>query len=153
MDGSRPYRVRGDSGGRLNRPTSVEGGKASHAPSIHEQGQAAGSAMDILQQIAQALQRAAQPATVVPQLSAIERMEKYRPMDFLGEKDDEPSMEENLLERTERMLWQMHCIPEENLECVTSLLQDESYQWWVSVTRTAPPESVTWEFFLAEFRK
>ena len=51
--------------------------------------------MDILQQIAQALQRAAQQATVVPQWSAIERMAKYRPMDFLGKKDDEPSMAKN----------------------------------------------------------
>ena len=74
-------------------------------------------------------------------------------MDFLRKKDDEPSMVENWLERTERMLRQMHCIPEENLECATSLLQDEAYQWWVSVTRTAPSKSVTWEFFLAEFRK
>ena len=51
--------------------------------------------MDILQQIAQALQRAAQPAVVSPQRSAIERMAKYRPLDFLGKKDDEPSMVEN----------------------------------------------------------
>ena len=70
-------------------------------------------------------------------------MAKYRPIDFLGKKDDEPSMVENLLERTERMLRQMHCTPEENLEYATSLLQDEAYQWWVSVTRTAPSESVT----------
>ena len=62
-------------------------------------------------------------------------------------------MVENWLERTERMLQQMHCTPEENLECATSLLQDKACQWWVSVTRTAPPESVTWEFFLGEFRK
>ena len=74
-------------------------------------------------------------------------------MDFLGKKDDEPPIAENWLERTERMLQEMHCTPEENLECATSLLQDEAYQWWVSVTRTAPPESVTWEFFLAEFKK
>ena len=47
----------------------------------------------------------------------------------------------------------MHCTEEENLECATSLLLDEAYQWWVSMTRTAPPESVTLEFFLAEFRK
>ena len=80
-------------------------------------------------------------------------MAKYRPIDFLGKKDDEPSMAENWLERTERMLRQMHCTLEENLECATSLLQDEAYQWWVSVTRTAPLESVTWEFFLVEFRK
>ena len=74
-------------------------------------------------------------------------------MDFLSKKDDEPSMAENWLKRTERMLRKMHCTPEENLECVTSLLQDEAYQWWVSMTRTAPPESVTWEFLLEEFRK
>ena len=104
MDGTGHNRVRGDSGSRSNSLVSVDGGQASHAPSIHEQGQAAGGTMDILQQIAQALQRAAQPATVVPQRSAIERMEKYRPIDFLRKKDDEPYMVENWLERTEKML-------------------------------------------------
>ena len=59
MDSSGPHRVRGDSGSRLNSHASVEGGQASPAPSIREQGQAVGGAMDILQQIAQALQRAA----------------------------------------------------------------------------------------------
>ena len=73
------------------------------------------------------MQRAAQPATVVPQRSAIERMAKYRPMDFLGKKDNEPSMAENWLKRTERMLRQMYYIPQENLECAASLLQDEAY--------------------------
>ena len=75
----------------------MDGGQASHAPQMNDQGQAIGGAMDILQQIAQALQRAAQPVAVVPQRSAVERMTKYRPMDFLGKKDDEPSMEENWL--------------------------------------------------------
>ena len=51
------------------------------------------------------------------------------------------------------MLVQMNCTVEEKLECATSLLQDEAYQWWVSVTRTAPPERVTWRFFLDEFKK
>ena len=69
-------------------------------------------------------------------------------MDFLREKDNEPSMVENWLERTERMLQQMHCTLEKNLECATSLLQDEAYQWWLFVTRAAPPEGITWEFFL-----
>ena len=70
----------------------------------------------------------AKPIVVVPQRSAIERMEEYRPMDFLGKKDDEPSMEKKWLERTERMLRKMHCTSEENLECATSLLQDEAYR-------------------------
>ena len=48
MDSSGPHRVRGDSGSRPNILASVEGGQASHAPSIHEQDQAVGGAMDIL---------------------------------------------------------------------------------------------------------
>ena len=99
------------------------------------------------------LQRAAQPAAIAPQRSAIERMARYRPVDFMGRKEDEPSMAENWLERTERLLVQMHCTPDESLECATAPLQDEAYQWWVSVTRTAPPESITWKFFLDEFKK
>ena len=75
-----------------NSHVSVDGGQASHAPSIHDQGQAAGGTINILQQIAQALQRAAQPTAVAPQWSAIKRMARYRPIDFLGKKDDEPSM-------------------------------------------------------------
>ena len=48
MDGSGPHRVKGDSRSRPNSPASVEGGQASLAPSIREQGQTAGSVMDIL---------------------------------------------------------------------------------------------------------
>ena len=51
------------------------------------------------------------------------------------------------------MLVQMHCTLDESLECATALLQDEAYQWWVSITRTAPPGSITWKFFLDEFKK
>ena len=102
--------------------------------------------MGILQHLAQALRRAGQPATIAPMRSAIERMARYRPVDFMGKKEDEPSMEENWLERTERMLVQMHCTTEEKLECATSLLQDGTYHWWVSLTRTTPSERVTEEF-------
>ena len=66
MDSTGHNRVRGDSGSRPNSLVGVDGGQASHAPSINEQGQVVGGTMDILQEIAQALQRATQPAVVVP---------------------------------------------------------------------------------------
>ena len=66
MDSSGPYRVGGDSGSRPNSSASVDGRQASHAPPMNDQGQATRGAMDILQQIAQTLQRAVQPAVVVP---------------------------------------------------------------------------------------
>ena len=49
MERSGPNRVRGDSGSRPNSLVSVDGGQASYAPSIHEQGQAARGTVDILQ--------------------------------------------------------------------------------------------------------
>ena len=140
-------------GNHPDSPASVVGGQASHAPPTNELEQVVGGTIGILQQLAQALQRAGQPAAIAPQRSTIERMARYRPVDFMGKKDGEPAMAENWLEKTERMLVQMHCTTKEKLECATSLLQDEAYQWWVSMTRTAPPERVIWRFFLDEFKK
>ena len=90
-----PFRVEDDQGNRQDSPTSVEGGQAAHAPPMNEPEPVVGVAIDILQQLAQVLQRAAQPAAVAPQRSAIERMARYQSVDFLGWKEDEPSMAEN----------------------------------------------------------
>ena len=48
MEISGPNRVSGDSGSHLNSPVSVDGGQASHAPSIHDQGQSVGGIVEIL---------------------------------------------------------------------------------------------------------
>ena len=40
----------------------------------------------------------------------------------MGKEDDEPAVAENWLERTGRMLVQMHCTAEEKLEHESSLL-------------------------------
>ena len=91
----------------------MEGGQASHAPPMNEPEPAAGGAIDILQQIALTLQIVAQPAAVTTQWSTIERMARNRLVDFLGRKDNEPSMAENWLEMIEGMLMQMHCTSDE----------------------------------------
>ena len=48
MDSLGPHRVGGNTGSRPNSPASVDGGQASHAPPMKDQGQATGGAMDIL---------------------------------------------------------------------------------------------------------
>ena len=58
MDGSASLKVEDDQGTRPNSPASVEGGKASHSPPMNEPEQVVGGTMGILQQLAQALQRA-----------------------------------------------------------------------------------------------
>ena len=93
MDGSASLRV----GTCPNSPASLEGEEASHTPPMNEPEQVAGGTMGILQQLAQALQRAGQPAAITPQKSAIERMARYRLADFMGKNEDEPSMAENWL--------------------------------------------------------
>ena len=48
MESSSLNWVSGDLMSHPNSPISVDGGQASHAPLIHEQGQAAGGTVDIL---------------------------------------------------------------------------------------------------------
>ena len=66
MDGSASLRVEDDQGNHPNSPASVEGGQASLAPPVNEPKQVGGT-IGILQQLAQALQRAEQPAATAPQ--------------------------------------------------------------------------------------
>ena len=75
MDGSASLRVEDDQGTSPNSPVSVEG--ASHAPPMSEPEKVAGGTMGILQQLAQALQRAEQPAAITQKRSTIERMARY----------------------------------------------------------------------------
>ena len=95
MDGSTSLRVEDDQGTRPNSPASVEGGQASHAPLMNEPEQVGGGTIGILQQLVQALQRAGQPTAIAPKRSAIERMARYQLVNFMGKKEDEPSMAEN----------------------------------------------------------
>ncbi|KAJ9175346.1 hypothetical protein P3X46_013911, partial [Hevea brasiliensis] len=67
--------------------------------------------------------------------------------------EDDPMAAENWLDRTMRVLKQLNCTPEQNLVGAVSLLQDDAYQWWDTVTSEVQPERIIWEFFLTEFRK
>ncbi|KAL5857686.1 hypothetical protein ACOSQ3_005144 [Xanthoceras sorbifolium] len=92
-------------------------------------------------------------ARAVPRRSAIERLAKYRPTDFHGRKDEDASASEYWFKRTDRILEQMHCTPEERLECAVFLLQEDAYQWWTSIIQSVRPEDRMWELFQKEFRR
>ena len=73
----------------------------------------------------------AQPANPPPvQKSPIERVRKYGAEDFKGLLTDDSPAAEYWLERTERIMEQIHCSEAEKLECAVSLLQESAYQWW-----------------------
>ncbi|XP_057984564.1 uncharacterized protein LOC131169360 [Hevea brasiliensis] len=56
----------------------------------------------------------------------LERLQKYGVIDFKGKKEDDPAAAEYWLEWTERVLQQLHCIVEQQLECALALLQEEA---------------------------
>ncbi len=87
------------------------------------------------------------------QTSHLEKLRKFRAVDFLRKREDDSVTVENWLDRTGRVLKQLHYTPEQSLEAVVSLLQDDAYQWWDTMTYEVPLEQVTWDFFLTEFRK
>ena len=66
---------------------------------------------------------------VVPppvQKAPIERARKYGAEDFKGQLTDDSPAAEYWLERTERIIEQIHCTDDEKLECAVSLLQESN---------------------------
>ena len=66
---------------------------------------------------------------------------------------EESEKAEFLLEKLERVLEEVRCPPDQRASCAASLLQGESYNWWKLVLKSPRiPTSLTWEFFVQEFR-
>lgn len=93
------------------------------------------------------------PVPVPAPRSAVERLSKHRPVDFSGRKEDDAASAEAWLERMERTFRQMQCTPAECLECIVTLLQEDAYHWWTSISDDMTVEQITWDFFKEEFRK
>ncbi|KAL5754379.1 hypothetical protein ACOSP7_022599 [Xanthoceras sorbifolium] len=138
------------SGNRSESPASVAGGVSGESISPRAAGPEVQGQPAFMQQMAEFFQNVARAA---PRRSAIERLVRYRPTNFHGRKDEDASTVEYWFERTNRILEQMHCTPEEKLECAVSLLQEDAYHWWTSIIQTVRPEDRTWDFFQKEFRR
>ena len=73
----------------------------------------------------------------------MEELRKYGAVDFKGVDRDDSASAEYWLDRTERVLEQLHCLDAEKLECAVSLLQEEAYIWWDTVRRRRAGEALT----------
>ncbi|KAL5801306.1 hypothetical protein ACOSQ3_032938 [Xanthoceras sorbifolium] len=126
--------------GRLGSPASVTGGASGESVSSRMARPEIQGQLVNLQQMAEFFQNMARAAR---RRSAIERLTKYRPTDFHRRRDEDASAAEYWFERTERILQQLHCMPEKSLECAVSLLQEDAYQWWTSIAQIVRPEERT----------
>ena len=95
-----------------------------------------------------------QPVVPPPvQKTTIERMRKNGAKDFRFQVVNDSPAAEYWLERTERIMDQIHYTDEEKLECAISLLQESAYQWWTTVRSRVDGELLSWPLFLREFRE
>ncbi|XP_070045517.1 uncharacterized protein [Nicotiana tomentosiformis] len=80
-----------------------------------------------------------------------EKMRKMGGVEFEGTTD--PTVAEQWLERMERVFEQLECTYAAKFKYVISLLQNDAYDWWVSVLNAkAKPPVLTWDDFVKEFR-
>ncbi|KAK8686163.1 hypothetical protein V6N13_125190 [Hibiscus sabdariffa] len=89
-----------------------------------------------------------------PSRAPIDKLAQHRAYTFAGTIEEKPEEAEYWLEHTTQIVTkQLACSDEHKLECVVALLADEALSWWETTTLTASIESVTWKFFVEEFKK
>ncbi|XP_070026272.1 uncharacterized protein [Nicotiana sylvestris] len=80
-----------------------------------------------------------------------EKMRKMSGVEFEGTTD--PTVAEQWLERMERVFDQLECTNADKFKYVISLLQKDTYDWWVGVPNAkAKPPVLTWDDFVKSFR-
>ncbi|KAA3473705.1 ATP-dependent zinc metalloprotease FtsH [Gossypium australe] len=72
---------------------------------------------------------------------------------FRGVSGVAPSTAEYWLEATEQIMDDLDLTAEEKLKGIVSLLQDESYKWWLTVRDSVAAEDLTWDYFRAAYQK
>ncbi|XP_012437655.1 uncharacterized protein LOC105763823 [Gossypium raimondii] len=71
---------------------------------------------------------------------------------FRGVSELDLNMAEYWLEATERIIDDLDPTTEQKLKGVVSLLRDEAYQWWLTMTEGTQADRLTWDFFKAIFQ-
>ena len=91
------------------------------------------------------------PVVAAPRERRYDKLRKMGAKDFKGTTN--PLEAERWLQRTERIFEMMYYTPEEKLDYAVSLLQEDAYDWWVTVPRSrVRPWVLSYEDFLQAFR-
>ena len=83
----------------------------------------------------------------------IDMVRRYGAEEFHGTNMEESDKAEFWLEKLKRILEEVRCPPDHRVSCAVSLLQSEAYDWWKLALRSPRIlNSMTWEFFVQEFK-
>ncbi|KAK5785722.1 hypothetical protein PVK06_040334 [Gossypium arboreum] len=100
------------------------------------------------------LERVVGPNTsTVGRGSVTERLRSNGAEIFRGIPGVAPNVAEYWIEATERIMDDFDYNPEQKLKGAVSLLQDEAYQWWLTVKEGTQPDRLTWEFLKITFQR
>ena len=78
----------------------------------------------------------------------IDSVRKHRVEEFHGISLEESDKAEFWLEKLQRALNEVKCLPEQMAKCAIPLLLRAAYDWWKLVLRNPlPPNPITWNFF------
>lgn len=102
------------------------------------------------QQSQQPQPKIVQPVPLAPPLPTatqsksdpVKEIRKRCTKEFLGDKGDDPTVVEQWLSCACKLLKELKCMPVNNLLCVVSLLEGESYQWWETLISVTSEELV-----------
>ncbi|GMJ07947.1 hypothetical protein HRI_004463900 [Hibiscus trionum] len=95
----------------------------------------------------------AAPVVVAPSQAPIDKLASHRATPFSGFDIEKPEKGEQWLDKTIQILTkQLKCSDEHKLECAVSLLTEDALSWWETTILTTPAASVTWDFFVDEFK-
>ncbi|KAK5785955.1 hypothetical protein PVK06_040578 [Gossypium arboreum] len=84
--------------------------------------------------------------------SISERLRANEAEIFKGVSGVAPNVAKYWLEATEHIMEDLDYSVEQKLKGAVSLLQDEAYQWWLTVREGTPADRVTWELFKTAFK-
>ncbi|XP_012437111.1 uncharacterized protein LOC105763421 [Gossypium raimondii] len=83
----------------------------------------------------------------------LEHLQALGRKEFCSVKRSDPTHAKYWLEGIIGILGQIGCSNKDKLGCVVSLLTDEAHRWWMTIKRGTVPDRLTWDFFLASFRR
>lgn len=103
------------------------------------------------------------PITVPIRLALVDQTPNHRPSidkvykcwvtEFLGLYNVDQTKVEYWLKKMQWVLDELNCSLMDSLKCSVSLLKEDAYQWWITLTSVTHRDHVTWEFFQAKFKK
>lgn len=82
------------------------------------------------------------PAMTTSEVDPVQEIQKRRAKEFLGDKGDDPTIAEQWLSRLCKVIKELKRNHEDNLRCIVSLLEGESYQWWETLVNVTPKPKI-----------